>query len=310
MVFPVVMYGCESWTKKGWVPKNWCFWTVVLGKTLESPLNCKEIQPVHPKGDQSWVFIGRTDAEAETPILWPPDVAKDVKNWCEELTHWKRPWCWERLKVGGERDDRGWEGWMASSTWWTWVWISSRSWWWTGRAAVHGVAESDMTEQMNKNKLPDTLRPFQSLVRGIRYWLWNRHPGWLVEAVVGMGWGREGRLNGRGGWTQLRSVCVPALSEGVSASVSMWEDIHTSRLSGDLALEPRLWPPDSVKALLGPHPPRPHPGSSTLRLVLGDSGQRRAEKAQDVKGKGFLVGPHGTNKHVNSEERDKSSSAE
>ena len=57
----------------GWVPKNWCFWTVVLEKTLESPLDCKEIQPVHPKGKQSWTFVGRTDAEAETPVLWPPD---------------------------------------------------------------------------------------------------------------------------------------------------------------------------------------------------------------------------------------------
>ena len=64
IVFPVVMYGCE----------NWCFWTVVLEKTLESPLDCKEIQPAHPKGDQSWVFIGRTDVEAETPIFWPPNV--------------------------------------------------------------------------------------------------------------------------------------------------------------------------------------------------------------------------------------------
>ena len=73
MVFPVVTYGCESWTiKKG--PKSWCFWTVVLEKTLETPLDCKEIQPVHPKGNQSWIFIGRTDVEAETPILWPPDV--------------------------------------------------------------------------------------------------------------------------------------------------------------------------------------------------------------------------------------------
>ena len=60
--------------KESWVPKNWCFWTVVLEKTLESPLDCKEIQPVHPKGDKSWVFIGRTDVEAETPILWPPDA--------------------------------------------------------------------------------------------------------------------------------------------------------------------------------------------------------------------------------------------
>ena len=74
MVFPVVMYACESWTiKKTWVPKNWWFWTVVLGKTLESPLDWKEIQPAHPKGDQSWMFIGRTDAEAENPIPWPPD---------------------------------------------------------------------------------------------------------------------------------------------------------------------------------------------------------------------------------------------
>ena len=72
------MYGCESWTyKESWVPKNRCFWTVVLEKTLESPLDCKEIQPVHPKGDQSWVSIGRTDVDAETPILWPPNV----KNW-------------------------------------------------------------------------------------------------------------------------------------------------------------------------------------------------------------------------------------
>ena len=78
MIFPVVMYGCQSWiVKKAETPKNWCFWTVVLEKTLESPLDCKEIQPVHPKGDHSWVVIGKTDAEAETPILWPPDV----KSW-------------------------------------------------------------------------------------------------------------------------------------------------------------------------------------------------------------------------------------
>ena len=77
MVFPVVIYGCGSDYKESWVPKNWCFWTVVLEETLESPLDCKEIQPVHPKGNKSWIFIGRTDAEAETPILWPPDA----KNW-------------------------------------------------------------------------------------------------------------------------------------------------------------------------------------------------------------------------------------
>ena len=85
--------------KESWAPKNWCFWTVVLEKTLESPLDCKEIQPVHSKGDQSWVFTGRTDAEDETLITW-----------CEELTHWKRPGCWERLRAGGEGGDRGWDG--------------------------------------------------------------------------------------------------------------------------------------------------------------------------------------------------------
>ena len=78
MVFPVVMYVMWEWDyKESWAPNNWCFWTVVLEKTLESPLEGKEIQPLHPKGNQSWIFIGRTDAEAETPIIWPPDA----KNW-------------------------------------------------------------------------------------------------------------------------------------------------------------------------------------------------------------------------------------
>ena len=91
MVFPVVMYGCESWTVKK-AECGRCFGTVVLEKTLESPLDCKEIQPVHPKGDQSWVLIGRTDAKAETPILWPPHaksrlIGKDPdagRNWGQE----------------------------------------------------------------------------------------------------------------------------------------------------------------------------------------------------------------------------------
>ena len=113
--------------KESWVPKNWCFWIVVLEKIPESPLDCKEIQPIHPKGNQSWIFIGRTDAEAETPILWQADA----KNW---LT--RRLWCWERLKVGGEVDDRGWDDWMASWMWWTCVWVGSGSWWWAGKPGV------------------------------------------------------------------------------------------------------------------------------------------------------------------------------
>ena len=137
----------ESGYKESWALKNWCFWTVVLEKTLESPLDCKEIQPVNPKGNRSWIFIGRTDAEAETPILWPPAA----KNW-----HLKRPWCWERLKVGGEGDDTGWDGWMASRTRRTWVWVNSGRWWWTGRPGVlqlWGRKELDMAEQLDWTEL-------------------------------------------------------------------------------------------------------------------------------------------------------------
>ena len=103
MVFLVVMYGCESWTVKK-APKNWCFWTVVWEKTLESPLDCKESQPVHPKGDQSWVFIGKTDVEAETPILWPPGA----KSWLI----WKDPDArkdWRQEEKGTTEDEMvGW----------------------------------------------------------------------------------------------------------------------------------------------------------------------------------------------------------
>ena len=145
--------------EESWVPNNWCFWTVVLEKTLESPLDCKKIQPVHSKGDQSWVFIGRTHVKS-----WNSNT---LATSCKELNHWKRPWFREGLGSGGEGDDRGWDGWMASPTRWTWVWVSSGSWWWTGRPGVlqfMGSQRSDMTEQLNwtdcflfltlKNQLP------------------------------------------------------------------------------------------------------------------------------------------------------------
>ena len=110
MVFPVVMYGCESLGyKESWALKNWCFWTVVLEKTLEGPLDCKEIEPVHPKGNQSWIFIGRTDVEAETLILWPPDV----KNWLIG----KDPEAgkdWSQEKKGMTEDEMvGWHHWLS-----------------------------------------------------------------------------------------------------------------------------------------------------------------------------------------------------
>ena len=144
MVFPVVMYGCESWTVKKW--------TVVLEKTLESPLDCKEIQPVHPKGNPSWMFIGRTHAKAETPILWPPD-AKSRLIWKDPDTGKD----WGQEEKGMTEDD----GWMASLTRWTWIWVDSGSWWWTGRPGMlqfmgsqrvrhNWVTELNWTESVNK----------------------------------------------------------------------------------------------------------------------------------------------------------------
>ena len=126
MVFPVVMNGCELDCEEGWAPNNGCFWTVVLEKTLESPLDCKEIQPVHSEGDQPWDFFGRNDAKAETPILWPPHVkslliGKDSDAGMD----------WGQEEKGTTED-----GWMASRTRWTRVWVNSGIWWWTGRPGV------------------------------------------------------------------------------------------------------------------------------------------------------------------------------
>ena len=123
------MHGCESRTIKKaelWIIdafELWCW-----RRLLMSPLDCKEIQPVYPKGDQSWVFIGRTDVEAETPILWPPDgkswlIGKDIdagKDWGQEE----------------KGTTKGWDGWMASPTQWTWVWVNSRVWRCTGKPGM------------------------------------------------------------------------------------------------------------------------------------------------------------------------------
>ena len=126
--------------EESWGSNNWCFWTVVLEKTLESPLECKEIQPVHPKGDQSCVFIGRTDAEAETPILWP----RHVKSWL----FGNDPDAGRDWGVGGEGDGREWDGWMASPTRWTWVWVGDSQ---GGLACCDswGCKELDTTEWLN-----------------------------------------------------------------------------------------------------------------------------------------------------------------
>ena len=128
MVFPVVMYGCENWTIKTVESRRidafelWCWgrllrvpWTA--RKSNQSIL--KEINPGFHWKDWCWSWNSNT-----------------LTTWCKELTHLKRLWCWERLRSGGEGDDRGWDGWMASLTQWTWLWVNSRSWWWTGRPVV------------------------------------------------------------------------------------------------------------------------------------------------------------------------------
>ena len=114
--------------KEGWALKNWCFQTVVLEKPLERPLDCKEIQPVNPKGNQSWIFIRRTDAEAEALIFWPPDAKSQLIG--KDLDAGKD---WGQVGEGG---NRGWDGWMASLTQWTWVWANYGRWWRTGKPGV------------------------------------------------------------------------------------------------------------------------------------------------------------------------------
>ena len=148
MVFPVVMYGCELDYKESWAAKNRCFQTVVLEKTLESPLDCKEIHPIHPKGDQSWILIRRTDAETETPVLWPPDV----KNWLfGKDPDAGKDWRWE--EKGMTEDEM--VGWHHR--------LNRHGFGWTpgvgdgqgslGCCSPWGHKESDMTERLNWTKL-------------------------------------------------------------------------------------------------------------------------------------------------------------
>ena len=98
-------------------------------QTPESPLDSKEIKPLSPKRDQPWVFTGRTNAEAEAPVV-------NWKLWCKQMIHWKSPWCWERSRAEGEESVGGWDGWMASPMQWTWTWANSRGWWGIGRPGV------------------------------------------------------------------------------------------------------------------------------------------------------------------------------
>ena len=144
MVFPVGMYGCESWTvmtaKRQRIDafELWCWRRLLRAPWTARRSNhsiLKEISPGCSWKDWCWSWNSST-----------------LATWCEELTHWKSPWCWERLRAVGEGDNRGWHGWMASLTQWTWVWVDSRSWWWTGRlACCHSwdCKELDTTEWVN-----------------------------------------------------------------------------------------------------------------------------------------------------------------
>ena len=136
--------------KESWALKNWCFWTLVLEKTLESHLDCKEIKAVNPEGNQPWILLGRTDAEAEASIPWLPDGKRQLIRKDPDA---RKDGGW---KTGVEGDSRGWDGWMASLTQWTWVWASSSRWWRTGKSmccSPYCHKESDMIEQLNNKSL-------------------------------------------------------------------------------------------------------------------------------------------------------------
>ena len=128
MIFPVVMYGCESWTVKKAEHKELMLLNCGVGEDSWESLGLQG-DPTSPSWRKSVLNIHWKD----WCWSWNSDT---LATWCEELTHWKRPWCWEGLGAGGKGDDRGWDGWMASPTQWTWVCVNSGSWWWTGRPGV------------------------------------------------------------------------------------------------------------------------------------------------------------------------------
>ena len=152
--------------KEDRVPKDWCFWTVVL-KTLESSLDCKEIKPVNPKGNQSWIFIGRTEAEAQTPILWPPDA----KTWFTgKNSDAGEDWGQQ------EKGTTGQDCWMVLSTQWTGVWVSSKRWWRIGKP---GVLQSTGSKRVRHDWVTEQHWDTQRLATA-----WGSHMGSLTAEHI------------------------------------------------------------------------------------------------------------------------------
>ena len=192
--------------KESWAPKNWWFWTVVLEKALESPLDCKEIQPVHHKGNQSWIFTGGTDAEAETPILWLPDV----KNWLIGKDS-------DLGKIEGGRR-RGWDCLIVSLTQWTWVWVSSGTWWRTGKP---GVLQSMGLQRVRHD--------WATEMNWIDVWMWelDHTEGWAPKNWCF--------------WTVVLGKTLETLWTARRSNQSILKDISPDYSLEELMLNLKLW---------------------------------------------------------------------
>ena len=152
-------WDCEE----SWAPKNWCLWTVVLDKTLASPLDCKKIQPVHPKGDQTWVLLEGLMLRLKFQYFG---------YLMQRVDSLEKTLMLGGIGPGGEGDNRGWDSWVASPSQWTWVWVNSGSWWWTGRPGLlqfMGSQRADMPERLNWTDTPVESWPIHLIILWITY---------------------------------------------------------------------------------------------------------------------------------------------
>ena len=188
MVFPVIMYGCESWTIKKAERRRidafelWCWRRLLRVPWTSRRSNQSILKEINPgcSLEGSWCWS------------WNSNI---LATWCEELTHWKRPWCWERMKAGGEEDDRGWDGWMASPTQWTWVQVNSRSWWWTGRPGVLQFMRSQRVghdwlnwTELNYVEYSEQANSETEYNTGVRGWVGGEREGYRAQSFFSGCW--------------------------------------------------------------------------------------------------------------------------